>query len=88
MRQDLVYAPAGRPFTVRLSAIGDEQITAWWYNPRNGEATKIGQFPNQGEREFVPPNAGEYLDWVLVLDDASKNYGPPGAVVRSIVWSS
>jgi hypothetical protein len=38
----------------------------------------IGTFPNGGEREFIPPSKGEMLDWVLVLDDASKNYPEPG----------
>ncbi len=33
-----------------------------------------------GTREFNPPDPGEGLDWVLVLDDASKDYPPPGKV--------
>ena len=53
-------------------------MKAWWFNPRNGEATAIGEFPNTGERDFTPPDPGEMLDWVLVLDDAAKNYPPPG----------
>ena len=39
----------------------------------------IGNFANSGEREFPPPNPGEHLDWILVLDDAAKGYPPPGA---------
>ncbi len=74
----MVYSPAGRPFKVRMGVIGGEKITAWWYNPRNGKAAKIGEFSNRGEHEFVPPDVGEYLDWVLVLDDASQNYSTPG----------
>jgi hypothetical protein len=31
-----------------------------------------------GDREFTPPANGEMIDWVLVLDDAAKNYPPPG----------
>jgi hypothetical protein len=41
----------------------------------------VGEFSNAGERTFTPPNPGELLDWVLVLDDVSKNYPPPGSVV-------
>jgi hypothetical protein len=74
----MVYAPVGRPFRVRLDKISGTQAKAWWFNPRDGEATLIGTFPTTGEREFVPPNRGEPLDWVLVLDDASRNYPPPG----------
>jgi hypothetical protein len=49
-----------------------------WFNPRTGAATEIGIYPATGEREFVPPDPGEMLDWVLVLDDAAKNYSSPG----------
>ena len=55
------------------------KVKAWWFNPRNGEATSIGAFAN-AERDFTPPDRGEMLDWVLVLDDASKGYRAPGRV--------
>jgi hypothetical protein len=74
----MVYAPVGRLFTVRMSVIKGPKVKAWWFNPRTGAATSIGTFPNTGEREFTPPDKGEMLDWILVLDDESKNYPPPG----------
>ncbi|MEP7365074.1 MAG: glycoside hydrolase family 140 protein [Acidobacteriota bacterium] len=74
----MIYAPVGRKFSVHMDKIAGTQVTAWWFNPRTGAATKIGVFPKQGEREFMPPDPGEMLDWVLVLDDASKNYPAPG----------
>ena len=75
----MVYAPVGRPFTVRMSVITGSKVKAWWFNPRTGAATAIGTFPNTGEREFTPPDKGEMLDWILVLDDESKNYPSPGS---------
>lgn len=75
----MVYAPVGRTFTVRMTAIAGARVKAWWFNPRNGSATAIGVFPNTGERTFTPPDRGEMLDWVLVLDDESKRYPPPGS---------
>ncbi len=75
----MVYAPVGRPFRVRMSVITGARVKAWWFNPRTGEATIIGTFPNSGERTFTPPDAGEMIDWVLVLDDESRGYGAPGA---------
>lgn len=75
----MVYAPIGRPFKVRMNVIRGAEVKAWWFNPRDGSAQPAGLFPNQGEREFVPLNPGEMLDWVLVLDDAAKNYPPPGS---------
>jgi hypothetical protein len=75
----MVYAPIGRAFRVRMDAIKGPKVKAWWYNPRNGQAAAIGEFPNTGEREFLPPDKGEMIDWVLVLDDASRNFPAPGA---------
>ena len=75
----MVYAPVGRPFSVRMNAIQGPSVKAWWFNPRDGSAQSIGTFPNEGERTFTPPNPGEMVDWVLVLDDASKNYPAPGS---------
>jgi hypothetical protein len=74
----MVYAPIGRSFRVKMSGIGGKEVVAWWYSPRTGEAKQIGSFPAEGEREFTPPDNGELLDWVLVLDDAAKAYPPPG----------
>jgi hypothetical protein len=74
----MVYAPVGRRFTVRMEKISGGRVRAWWFNPRNGRATLVGEFPNSGEREFTPPDRGEMLDWVLVLDDAAKKYPAPG----------
>lgn len=74
----MVYAPVGRSFKVRMSKITGPKVKAWWFNPRNGKATAIGTFANTGEREFTPPDAGEMLDWVLVLDDAAKRFRAPG----------
>jgi len=75
----MVYAPVGRPFQVRLDVIRGKQIRAWWFNPRNAEAARAGEFANTGgTREFVSPDPGEATDWVLVLDDASKGYRVPG----------
>jgi hypothetical protein len=74
----MVYAPAGRPFSVRMATITGPTVRAWWFDPRTGQATAIGHFPNRGEHRFNPPQPGEELDWVLVLDDAANGYPPPG----------
>ncbi len=74
----MVYVPCARKFKVNMEVIRGGQVRAWWYNPRNGAAEEIGVFPNAGEREFLSPDPSESLDWVLVLDDVTKNYPPPG----------
>ena len=84
----MVYVPIGRKFKVRMDKITGATVKAWWFNPRNGEATAMGEFPNTGEREFLPPNAGEHLDWVLVLDDAAKAFPVPGQGDKSLTDKS
>lgn len=74
----MVYAPIGRPFAVRMDKVNGPKVKAWWYNPRNGEAKAIGEFSAEGEKTFTPPDPGEMLDWVLVLDDADEDFPPPG----------
>jgi hypothetical protein len=66
----MVYAPVGRAFKVRMDKISGGRVKAWWFNPRNGQAQLIGEFANNGEREFISPNPGEDVDWVLVLESA------------------
>ena len=73
------YSYTGKPFEIRMGAIGGERVQAWWYSPRDGAAEAIGTFANQGVRTFQPPGAPrEGNDWVLVLDDVSKKFPPPG----------
>lgn len=74
----MVYVPVGRKFSVRMDVIKGKDLIAWWYNPRNGEAKKIGKFANSGTQSFLSPTPGEDLDWILVLDDASRKYSVPG----------
>jgi len=74
----MVYAPAGRPFKVRLNAIHGPEVVAWWFDPRTGSAQRLGSFSNQDTPTFFPPTPGEHLDWVLVLDDAARRFPPPG----------
>lgn len=75
----MVYVPVWRTFKVRMDKISGRTVKAWWFNPRDGRATAIGEFENRGEREFTPPDPGEQLDWVLVLDDKARKFQVPGA---------
>jgi len=74
----MVYVPVGRKFSVRMDAIKGKEVVAWWFNPRNGEAKEIGKYSNTGIQTFNTPTPGENLDWLLILDDATKKYPAPG----------
>ena len=69
-----VYSSQGKNITVNTSKISGREVIAYWYNPRKGEWNEIGTFAKKNQQEFVPPTTGYGQDWVLVIDDASKNY--------------
>lgn len=71
----IAYMPTARTITVDLSRICGKVAQAWWFDPRTGQAQCAGEFATEGLREFAPP---EEDDWVLVLDDASRNLPAPG----------
>jgi hypothetical protein len=74
----LIYVPTpGQTVTVDTSKLSGKRLKAWWYDPRTGKATALkGDFPVGGKLEFAAPPEGP--DWVLVLDDAARRFGPPG----------
>jgi hypothetical protein len=73
-----IYSAQGRPFTVRMGKISGAQVKVSWYNPRTGDAMPAGTIANRGEHEFICPSEGFGSDWVLVLDDASRNFPAVG----------
>lgn len=74
-----IYSPQGRKFTVNLEKLSGAKTKAWWFNPRTGTVTDAGEYDNKGAREFTCPAEGFGADWVLGLDDASRNFPAPKA---------
>lgn len=73
----LVYAPLGSPLLIELSKLSAPNLIAHWYDPRVGVYHKIGDVKAEGMKLFEPPSNGEGQDWILILDDATKNYPLP-----------
>jgi len=69
-----VYSAAGKPFTVVANKISGTNLNAYWYNPRDGKIKNIGTVSNKQNNKFTPPSNGYGQDWVLILDDAAKQY--------------
>ncbi len=74
----LIYIPSGGKPEIRLGKISGQKIKASWFDPRTGETTAIGEFINQGTRNFDVPGmskeltwlrSGRGCDWVLVLQE-------------------
>jgi hypothetical protein len=73
----LVYFPTGWPAEIILDKIGADKINASWYDPRSGEIKPFETISGKETRKFTPPSGGRGNDWVLILDDASKNFSKP-----------
>lgn len=76
----MAYIPYGQKVKINTGRIKSRQIKGWWFNPRDGLTISLGVFANTKEMEFTPHSIGRGSDWVLVLDDASKNYPEPDGV--------
>lgn len=88
----MYYVTSGQSLTPNLLDLKGPKINAWWFNPRDGQTydasgkptdRPFGQFDNTMKNlVFDPPGEagepGEGNDWVLALDQATRNYPPPG----------
>ncbi len=72
-----VYFPTNdQTAVIDLSRLRSRRVLAWWYDPRTGIATRLGDVDGGEPREFRSPPYGP--DWVLVLDDPASGYPLPG----------
>jgi hypothetical protein len=78
----MIYIPTGKVVKIKLAMLPFEEIRAWWYNPRTGEAIEASILPNlKNTFEFDPPGVtSRENDWVLVLDDPKKDFEAPGTL--------
>lgn len=72
-----VYTSTGKAFSVNPGKLTGSKFTAFWFDPKNGKTKDAGQFDNKTVTRFTPPDSGYGKDWILVLDDISKNYPKP-----------
>jgi hypothetical protein len=68
----IAYLSIGQPAKICMSKIKGSKIKAWWFDPREGTTRPAGEHSNTGFVTFTTPTSGTDIDWVLVLDDATK----------------
>ncbi|MBC7848435.1 MAG: glycoside hydrolase family 140 protein [Chitinophagaceae bacterium] len=73
----MVYLSSGKKVTIDTKKIKGNRLRGWLFNPRDGRTIDAGTFDNSGQHEFNPHAIGRGSDWVIVIDDASKNYPNP-----------
>ncbi len=74
----MAYNYSGRPFSMKMGAVDGDEVNVWWYDPTSGKSVSGGKVKNQGVRKFKAPKSKDHSDWVLVLDNTSKNFKSPG----------
>lgn len=81
-RYAFIYIPeVPRSVTIDTTLLSGPTFRAWWFSPVDGSATLLDEFgPGDlgpgGTLTLTSPASGD--DWVLVVDDASAGFGPPG----------
>lgn len=70
----LVYNYTGRPMQVDLTKISGAKKQVWWYAPKSGKLTYLGEFDSQvttfqHDSGYISGN-----DHVLIAVDSAKNY--------------
>lgn len=83
----MVYFPfLTHKYKIKTDLILASKLRVWWYDPRTGKAFDKGEIENSGIFELPwgsdisTNNTGP--DWVLIIDDASKNYPKPGMTFK------
>jgi hypothetical protein len=70
-----VYLPLNKPVKIDMQHISGQTKNILWFDPRTGQSTPGKAFKGNGVATLKPPSQGN--DWVLIIDDASKNYPTP-----------
>lgn len=78
----MAYFPQYVEVTFKTERLSGETIRGWWFNPRDGSTRALGEFAKEKLMKFAPPTQSTKEDWILVLDDAKKNYPPPGTPIK------
>lgn len=71
------YFPKHQRAEFDTSRIPSATLRVWWMNPRTGECSAATECANAPTTVFEPPTQADGEDWVLIVDDASKDYPVP-----------
>ncbi len=73
-----IYFPKGKSVELNLSNLSANELKAWWYDPRTGNAFRSANIVRSKKVAVIPPTSGKGHDWVLVLDDPGMGFPAPG----------
>ena len=76
----MIYFPTGKSADLDLSSLNGSSFDTWWFDPRTGVAFPGDLIKKGKEISMRPPSSGIGSDWVLVIDEAQKEFGKPGII--------
>ena len=76
------YSPRGENFTVDKRVFHASRLREIWFDPRYGCAYVVHTTETHGFQTFAPPTSGRGQDWILIIDDASRNFPLPGEAAK------
>ncbi|MDB6135930.1 MAG: hypothetical protein JWM59_4173 [Verrucomicrobiales bacterium] len=72
----MVYLPSDRMVKIDPTVLSGKKLAGWWMEAATGKVSQVIDGPGKsGPWSTRPPAQG---DWLLLLDDASRGYPPPG----------
>jgi hypothetical protein len=74
----LFYTPLGKAIEVDLKKAGVKNVRALWFNPRQNTAQPITDKIEGDAHVFKPMGNERALDWVLVIEDRTKELAQIG----------
>lgn len=66
----MIYLAEKASFSVNMDKVAAARVSAFWVNPKTGDAVPAGTFPGAGQRSFSTPD--DWEDALLVLEAAES----------------
>jgi hypothetical protein len=73
----IVYSPRGERFTVDRNWVKTDRVNEIWFDPRYGISNKIHTADTRAFQSYTPPTRGRGCDWILIIEDAHKDFPLP-----------
>ncbi len=74
----IIYSPRGESFTVDKGSMTGAKSKEIWFDPRYGISFLIHTSNTKGIQTYTPPTQGHGCDWILIIEDAGKDFPLPG----------
>jgi hypothetical protein len=74
----IIYSPKGESFTIDKRNLTGEKSKEIWFDPRYGISFLLHSSNTKGIQTYTPPTHGNGCDWILIIEDAGKDFPLPG----------